>query len=89
MRHLREGIGLRGYSNENPLQAYTMEGYDLFDAMMRQINKEVVICLLKAEIRQNTERKEVVKKTITNDGKETKKIKAKKTKKTGVNNPCI
>ena len=88
MSHLREGIGLRGYANENPLQAYTMEGYDLFDAMMRQINKEVAIYLLKAEIRQNIERKEVVKKTITNDGKETKKIQAKSKKKVGRNDPC-
>ena len=88
MSQLREGIGLRGYANENPLQAYTMEGYDLFDRMMVQINKEVSIYLLKAEIRQNIERKEVVKKTITNDGKETKKVQAKSKKKVGRNDPC-
>ena len=88
MSQLREGIGLRGYANENPLQAYTMEGYDLFDRMMTQINKEVSIYLLKAEIRQNIERKEVVKKTITNDGKEAKKIQAKSKKKVGRNDPC-
>lgn len=88
MSHLREGIGLRGYANENPLQAYTIEGYDLFDAMMRQINKEVAIYLLKAEIRQNIERKEVAKNAITNDGKETKKIQAKSKKKVGRNDPC-
>ena len=50
--------------------------------------KEVAIYLLKAEIRQNIERKEVVKKTITNDGKETKKIQAKSKKKVGRNDPC-
>ena len=88
MSQLREGIGLRGYANENPLQAYTMEGYDLFDRMLSQINKEVSIYLLKAEIRQNIERKEVVKKTITNDGKEAKKIQAKSKKKVGRNDPC-
>ena len=88
MSHLREGIGLRGYANENPLQAYTMEGYDMFDAMMTQINKEVSIYLLKAEIRQNLERKEVVKKTITNDSKDTIKITKKNTKKIGRNDPC-
>ena len=87
MSQLREGIGLRGYANENPLQAYTMEGYDLFDAMLAQINKEVSIYLLKAEIRQNIERKEVATKTITNDGKDTKKIQAK-SKKIGRNDPC-
>ena len=87
MSQLREGIGLRGYANENPLQAYTMEGYELFDQMLTQINKEVSIYLMKAEIRQNLERKEVVKKTITNDGKETKKIQSKSTK-VGRNDLC-
>ena len=87
MSHLREGIGLRGYANENPLQAYTMEGYELFDMMLARINKDVSIYLLKAEIRQNIERKEVVKKKITNDGKETKKIQAHSTK-IGRNDPC-
>ena len=87
MNQLREGIGLRGYANENPLQAYTLEGYQLFDSMMDQINKEVSIYLLKSEIRQNVERKEVVKKTITNDGKDTVKIQKKSTK-VGRNDPC-
>ena len=87
MSNLREGIGLRGYANENPLQAYTMEGYELFDNMLAHINKEVSIYLLKAEIRQNIERKEVVKKTITNDSKDTKKIQRKSTK-IGRNDPC-
>ena len=87
MSHLREGIGLRGYANESPLQAYTMEGYNLFDTMLTRINKDVSIYLLKAEIRQNTERKEVVKKTITNDSKDTKKIQAKSSK-VGRNDAC-
>ena len=87
MSHLREGIGLRGYANENPLQAYTMEGYDLFDMMLTRINKDVSIYLLKAEIRQNIERKETVKKTVTNDGKEGRKLQAH-TKKIGRNDPC-
>ena len=87
MSHLREGIGLRGYANENPLQAYTMEGYDLFDMMLSNINKQVSMYLLKAEIRQNLERKEVVKKVITNDSKDTKKIQ-KKSNKVGRNDVC-
>jgi preprotein translocase subunit SecA len=88
MSHLREGIGLRGYANENPLQAYTMEGYELFDLMLAKINKDVSIYLLKAEITQNTERKEIVKNKITNDGKDHKKIQAKNTNKIGRNDPC-
>ena len=87
MSHLREGIGLRGYANENPLQAYTMEGYNLFDNMLARINKDVAIYLLKAEIRQNIERKENVQTTTTNDSKDTKKIQAKSSK-IGRNDLC-
>ena len=87
MSHLREGVGLRGYANENPLQAYTMEGYQLFDDMLNKINSEISIYLLKAEIKQNIERKEVVKKVIANDGKETIKT-SKKSDKIGRNEPC-
>ena len=87
MSHLREGIGLRGYANENPLQAYTMEGFQLFDDMMMAINKEVSMYLLKSEIRQNLERKEVVKHVITNDSKDTVKVQ-KKSCKVGRNDPC-
>ena len=87
MSHLREGVGLRGYANENPLQAYTMEGYQLFDDMLNRINSEISIYLLKSEIKQNTERKEVVKKIIANDGKEIVKS-SKKSDKIGRNDSC-
>ena len=87
MNHLRDGIGLRGYSNTSPLQAYTMEGYQLFDDMLAKINKDISIFLLKAEVRQNLERKEVAKNTVTNDSKDTKKIQKKSTK-VGRNDVC-
>ena len=87
MSHLREGIGLRGYANENPLQAYTMEGYQLFDNMMNIINKEVSMYLLKSEVRHNIVRKEVAKKVITNESKDTVKV-TRKSNKVGRNEPC-
>jgi len=87
MSHLREGVGLRGYANENPLQAYTMEGYQLFDDMLNKINSEISIYLLKSEIKQNIERQQVVKKVIANDGKETVKT-TRKSDKVGRNDPC-
>ena len=88
MSHLREGIHLRGYAQEDPLRAYTMEGFDLFDSMMQRIDKDVAIFLLKAEIRQNIERKEVSKKKITNEKEEGTKKQPKKSKKVGRNEPC-
>ncbi len=87
MSHLREGVGLRGYANENPLQAYTKDGYMLFDNMMNKINSEISIYLLKSEIKQNIERKAVAKKMITNDGKDTVKT-SKKSDKIGRNDQC-
>ena len=89
MSHLREGIHLRGYAQEDPLRAYTMEGYDMFDSMLQKIDKDVAIFLLKAEIRQNIERKETNKKMITNDS-EASEIKKKpvRKQKIGRNDPC-
>ncbi len=89
MSHLREGIHLRGYAQEDPLRAYTMEGFDMFDSMLQKIDKDVAIFLLKAEIRQNIERKETNKKMITNDS-EAAEIKRKpvRKQKIGRNDPC-
>ncbi len=89
MSHLREGIHLRGYAQEDPLRAYTMEGFELFDSMLQKIDKDISIFLLKAEIRQNIERKENTKKITTNDSEDkVEKKKPKKTKKVGRNDPC-
>jgi preprotein translocase subunit SecA len=89
MSHLREGIHLRGYAQEDPLRAYTMEGFDLFDSMLQKIDKDVSIFLLKAEIRQNVERKPQAKKLLTNDNDDTKaKKKPIKKAKIGRNDPC-
>ena len=79
----------RGYAQEDPLRAYTMEGYDMFDDMLQKIDKDVTTFLLRAEIKQNIERKEVSKKKITNEGgKETAKKTPKRVKKIGRNEPC-
>ena len=42
MSKLREGIHLRSYAQNNPLQAYVEEGYDLFESMMNTISNDVV-----------------------------------------------
>ena len=90
MSHLREGIYLRGYAQEDPLHAYTVEGFDMFDSMLQKIDKDVTVFLLKAEIHQNIERKEVKKeKMMTNEDKSTTlKKKPTRIKKIGRNDPC-
>ena len=88
MEALKEGVGLRGYAQSNPLQVYALEGFDLFDNMMANISAEISNFLLNAEVRQNIEREEV-KNIKTNDGKEGIKSKPKKAdKKVGRNDPC-
>jgi len=42
MSKLREGIHLRSYAQDNPLKAYTSEGYEMFETMMDSIAKEVI-----------------------------------------------
>ena len=88
MDHLKEGIGLRSYAQTNPLVAYTKEGFDLFDEMLSKINKETTIYLLKAEIRQNLERKQVEKPTGDNSSEKNTTKTQRKVNKVGRNDPC-
>ena len=87
MSHLREGIHLRGYAQNDPLREYKSEGYELFEQLLMKIDAQTTTYLLKAEIRQNTERKQV-EKGVANDGKESKKQTPKRVKKVGRNDPC-
>jgi preprotein translocase subunit SecA len=51
MDHLKEGIGLRGYGQVNPLQAYQKEGYDMFEDMIRRFEADVVEKLMSVQVR--------------------------------------
>ena len=88
MAHLREGIHLRGYAQENPLRAYKSEGYELFDELLVKIDRQTTVYLLKAEIRHNTERKEVAKGVANQDLNKVKKATPKRVNKIGRNEPC-
>ena len=88
MSHLREGIHLRGYAQENPLRAYTKEGYELFDQLLMTIDRETTTYLIKAEIRQNTERKQVMKGEAVSDKSKETKSSPKRVSKVGRNDPC-
>ena len=50
MDHLKEGIGLRGYGQKNPLQEYQKEGYDLFEELVRRMEMDVVEKLMSVQI---------------------------------------
>ena len=87
MEHLKEGIGLRGYAQTNPLQAYALEGYDIFDKMQDNIDANIVNFLLKSNVNIN---RKPVQKGIANDGKESlkKEPATNKKKKIGRNDLC-
>ena len=88
MEGLKEGIFLRQYAQTNPLQAYTMEGYNMFEQLLNRIDDTISQFLLKANIEQNSDRKQTIK-GKANDSKETeKKAPIKKEKKVGRNDPC-
>ncbi len=47
---LRQGIGLRGYGQRNPLQEYAAEGFNLFEEMKDAIRSDVVRALFQVEV---------------------------------------
>ena len=88
MEHLKEGVGLRGYAQNNPVQVYTMEGYEMFDNLLNKIDNDIALFLLKAEVKQNVERKQTLQ-GHANDGKEKLKAQPKRVSvKIGRNDPC-
>ena len=88
MEHLKEGVGLRGYGQSDPVQVYTMEGYEMFENLLNKIDNDIALFLLKAEVRQNVERKQTLE-GHANDGKEKVKNQPKRVStKVGRNDPC-
>jgi preprotein translocase subunit SecA len=49
MDHLKEGIGLRGYAQQNPLIVYKKEGFEMFQSMIGRIKEEVVGILFRVQ----------------------------------------
>jgi preprotein translocase subunit SecA len=56
MDHLKEGIGLRGYGQKDPLVEYKREGFELFEGMEARIAKETVERLMKVQVAVEPER---------------------------------
>ena len=50
MDHLKEGIGLRGYAQQDPLVAYKRESFDMFEAMMAKFQEDTVRFLFRMQI---------------------------------------
>ncbi|MCL2105876.1 MAG: preprotein translocase subunit SecA [Oscillospiraceae bacterium] len=65
MEELKRGIGLRAYAQQDPVVAYRMESYDMFDEMTTNIREDTVRQMVTLRIRtqQETERRQVAKET--------------------------
>ncbi|MCP3920980.1 MAG: preprotein translocase subunit SecA [Desulfobacterales bacterium] len=50
MDHLKEGIGLRGYAQQNPLIVYKKEALDMFQGMIERIKEEIVNVLFRVQL---------------------------------------
>ena len=91
MAELKRGIGLRGYGNVKPVDAYKQEGFDMFEAMINGIREETVRRIYTVQVRreQPIQRKAVAKNAAANVGGEpVKKKPVKKAPKPGRNDPC-
>jgi preprotein translocase subunit SecA len=53
MDHLKEGIGLRGYAQQNPLIVYKKEGYEMFHDMIERIKEETLGILYRIQIAES------------------------------------
>ncbi|WP_174729315.1 preprotein translocase subunit SecA [Mesobacillus harenae] len=92
MDQLRQGIHLRAYGQIDPLREYQQEGFAMFEQMVASIEEYAAKYIMKAEIRNNLERQEVVKGHAVNpkeEGGKPKKKPVTKVMDVGRNDPCI
>ncbi len=66
MDHLKQGIGLRAYRQQDPVQAYQFEGSEMFEEMIYNIKVDTVRYLFHVEVEKAPEREKVAKETSTN-----------------------
>ena len=93
MDQLKQGIGLRAIGNEDPVRAYQVEGYDMFEEMTSSISEDTVKMLMRVRPQEKLQRKQVARITgasgadADNIGGRPQPV-VKKEKKVGRNDPC-
>ncbi len=90
MDQLKQGIGLRAVGQEDPVRAYQIEGFDMFNEMTYNIQVDTVRMLFHVTIRTEAKREQVAKITGTSGGdSEPQKLKpVVNDNKVGRNDPC-
>ena len=61
MDQMRKEIGVRAMGNDDPVRAYTNEGFDMYEEMTRSIQEDTVRYMMNVEIRQNIQRKQILR----------------------------
>ena len=87
MDQFRQGIGLRAYGQEDPVRAYQMEGFDMFDEMTHTISEDTITYLYHVQNAEKIERKRVSQ-PLTTSSDEPNKPTVNKEIKVGRNDPC-
>ena len=88
MDQLRQGIGLQGYGQRNPVDEYKRISYDMVDEMNRAIREETVQMLYRIRIERPVEREEVAQETGTNLSVSASGPKVRQHAKVYPNDPC-
>ncbi len=91
MEALKQGIGLRGLAQRDPVVEYRMEGFEMFDAMIASIREDTIKMLLTVQIKTGEEvkREQVANPTTaSSDGSEKAQPVRAQSKKIGRNDPC-
>ncbi len=94
MDHLKEGIGLRGYGQRDPLVEYKREAHDLFEDMIERVKEETVRLLFHIQLQREEQveelRQEQAEQPMYFGPAEgvAKKPAVRKDKKVGRNDPC-
>jgi len=70
MDHLKQGMGLRAYKQQDPIQAYQMEGSAMFEEMIEGIKTETVKFLFHVRVERPIEREQVAKETSASHGQD-------------------
>ena len=89
MEILRQGIGLVGYGQRDPVVEYKMQAFEMFNNMISSIQEDTVRMLYHVHVEQKIEREQVAKVTGTNkDDSAVKKPVQRKEVKVYPNDPC-
>jgi preprotein translocase subunit SecA len=93
MDHLKEGIGLRGYGQRDPLREYQREGYEIFADMIERVKAQTVANLFRLQLARQEDLQPLTERSekpmfFSHGGEEPSAPQKREGKKVGRNDPC-